>query len=204
VEAAVLAKKTGQPVKVVWSREDDIKFDTYHSVAAMYMKAALDADGKPAAWLQRTVFLRSDPPSIPKQIIPPRTNWVSDSRMCLLLCRITASRMAPPPRTFESAGCAQWQIFITPLRCIPSLTNWPTRPGRDPVDYLLQLLGPDRVIPQSELPKDYSNYDGAYDQYPIDTARFRRVLSLATEKAGWGKQKSGNGFGMGVACIAAS
>src|ERR1700732_1383695 len=56
VEAAVLAKKTGKPVKVVWSREDDIKFDSYHSVSAMYMKAALGADGKPTAWLQRTVF----------------------------------------------------------------------------------------------------------------------------------------------------
>src|SRR3981189_741719 len=56
VEAAVLSKKTGKPVKVVWSREDDIKFDVYHSVAAMYMKAALGPDGKPAAWLQRTVF----------------------------------------------------------------------------------------------------------------------------------------------------
>src|SRR5438874_11274475 len=56
VEAAVLSKKTGRPVKVVWSREDDIKFDTYHSVSAMYMKASLGADGKPTAWLQRTVF----------------------------------------------------------------------------------------------------------------------------------------------------
>src|SRR6185312_8172830 len=55
-EAAVLSKKVGRPVKVVWSREDDIKFDYYHSVAAMYMKAALGADGKPAAWLQRSVF----------------------------------------------------------------------------------------------------------------------------------------------------
>src|SRR3984957_5191782 len=56
VEAAVLSKKTGKPVKVVWSREDDIKFDTYHSVSAMYMKATLGDDGKPTAWLQRTVF----------------------------------------------------------------------------------------------------------------------------------------------------
>src|SRR5271165_4765451 len=47
VEAAVLSKKTGKPVKVVWSREDDIKFDTYHSVSAMYMKATLGPDGKP-------------------------------------------------------------------------------------------------------------------------------------------------------------
>jgi len=56
VEAAVLSKKTGKPVKVIWSREDDIKFDYYHSVAAMYMKAALDDSGKPKAWLQRSVF----------------------------------------------------------------------------------------------------------------------------------------------------
>ena len=55
-EAALLSKKTGKPVKVVWSREDDIKFDYYHSVAAMYMKASLDDKGMPKAWLQRSVF----------------------------------------------------------------------------------------------------------------------------------------------------
>jgi len=66
-------------------------------------------------------------------------------------------------------------------------------------EYLLQLLGPDRIIPKNEIAKDYPNYDGDYAHYPIDTARFRRVLTLAAEKAGWGKQKSGNGYGMGVA-----
>ena len=55
-EAAVLSKQLGKPVKVVWSREDDIRFDFFHSVAAMYMKAAIGADGKPTAWLQRTVY----------------------------------------------------------------------------------------------------------------------------------------------------
>ena len=45
VEAAVLSKKTGKPVKVIWSREDDIKFDYFHSVAAMYIKAAVDQKG---------------------------------------------------------------------------------------------------------------------------------------------------------------
>ena len=56
VEAAVLSKKTGKPVKVVWSREDDIRFDYYHSVSAAHMKAAVDAKGKPTAWLQRNAF----------------------------------------------------------------------------------------------------------------------------------------------------
>jgi len=55
-EAAVLSKKVGRPVKVVWTREDDIKFDYYNAVASMYMKAPLGANGKPTAWLQRSVF----------------------------------------------------------------------------------------------------------------------------------------------------
>ncbi len=46
----------GKPVKVAWSREDDIHFDYYNAVASMYMKAAIGADGKPTAWLQRSVF----------------------------------------------------------------------------------------------------------------------------------------------------
>ncbi len=56
VEAAVLSKKTGKPVKVVWSREDDVRFDSFHSVAAMYFKASVGANGMPTAWLQRSVF----------------------------------------------------------------------------------------------------------------------------------------------------
>ena len=43
-------------MKVVWTREDDIQFDFYHSTAAMYMKAAIGANGLPTAWLQRTVY----------------------------------------------------------------------------------------------------------------------------------------------------
>ncbi len=58
-EAAILSKQVGKPVKVVWSREDDIRFGFYHAVAAMYMKAATDEKGRPTAWLQRSAF----PPS---------------------------------------------------------------------------------------------------------------------------------------------
>jgi isoquinoline 1-oxidoreductase beta subunit len=199
IEAAVLAKKTGKPVKVVWSREDDIKFDTYHSVAAMYMKASLGADGKPDAWLQRTVF----PPI--GSTFDPKTNYSAADELGL---GFTDVPFALPNHRVEN-GPATAHVRIGWLRSVANIYHafavhsfadeLAHAAGRDPLDYLLQLLGPDRIIPKEELPKDYSNYDGAYEQYPIDTARFRRVLSLATEKAGWGKQKSGNGFGMGVA-----
>src|SRR6202047_2196902 len=199
IEAAVLAKKTGKPVKVVWSREDDIKFDTYHSVAAMYMKAALSADGKPEAWLQRTVF----PPI--GSTFDPKNNYSAADELGL---GFTDVPFALSNHRAEN-GPATGHVRIGWLRSVANIYHafaihsfadeLAHAAGRDSLDYLLQLLGPDRIIPKNELPKDYSNYDGAYEQYPIDTARFRRVLSLATEKAGWGKQKSGNGFGIGIA-----
>jgi isoquinoline 1-oxidoreductase beta subunit len=199
VEAAVLSKKTGKPVKVVWSREDDIQFDTYHSVAAMYMKAALGADGQPEAWLQRTVF-----PPIGTTFDPKNTYAPADE----LGLGFTDVPFALPNHRVEN-GPASAHVRIGWLRSVANIYHafavhsfadeLAHAAGRDSLDYLLHLLGPDRVIPKSELPKDYSNYDGPYEQYGIDTGRFRRVLSLAAEKAGWGKQKSGNGFGMGVA-----
>src|SRR5262249_24748356 len=55
-EAALLSKAVGKPVKGTWCREDDIRYDYYHAVAAMYMKAAVDERGRPTAWLQRSAF----------------------------------------------------------------------------------------------------------------------------------------------------
>jgi isoquinoline 1-oxidoreductase beta subunit len=199
VEAAVLSKKTGKPVKVVWSREDDIKFDVYHSVAAMYMKAALGADGKPTAWLQRTVFppIGSTFDASTKYSTPDElglgftdvpfavANFRAENGPATAHMRIGWFRSVA--NVYHAFGI---QSFADELAHAA---------GRDPVEYLLQLLGPDRVVPRSDLPKEFPNYDGAYEQYPIDTARHRRVLTLAAEKSGWGKQKPGNGYGVGVA-----
>ncbi len=199
VEAAVLSKKTGKPVKVVWSREDDIKFDVYHSVAAMYMKATLGPDGKPTAWLQRTVF----PPI--GSTFDPSANYSDPGELGL---GFTDVPFAVANLRAEN-GPATAHVRIGWFRSVANVYHafgihsfadeLAHAAGKDSVDYLLQLLGPDRIIPKDEIGKDYPNYDGAYEQYPIDTARFRRVLTLAAEKAGWGKQKSGNGYGIGVA-----
>jgi isoquinoline 1-oxidoreductase subunit beta len=199
VEAAVLSKKTGKPVKVVWSREDDIRFDVYHSVAAMYMKAALGSDGKPTAWLQRTVF----PPI--GSTFDASTNYSAPSELGLgftdVPFAVASFRAENGPATAHMRiGWFRSVANVYHAFGIQSFADELAHAaGKDPVEYLLQLLGPDRVVPRSELPKEFPNYDGAYEQYPIDTARHRRVLTLAAEKAGWGKQKQGNGFGMGIA-----
>jgi isoquinoline 1-oxidoreductase subunit beta len=199
VEAAVLSKKTGKPVKVVWSREDDIKFDVYHSVAAMYMKAALGTDGKPTAWLQRSVF----PPI--GSTFDPSANYSGPDELGL---GFTDVPFAVPNLRAEN-GPATAHMRIGWFRSVANVYHafgiqsfadeLAHAAGKDPVEYLLQLLGPDRIVPRTELPKEFPNYSGDYDQYPIDTSRHRRVLTLAAEKAGWGKQKPGNGYGIGVA-----
>src|SRR5277367_3758961 len=199
VEAAVLSKKTGKPVKVVWSREDDIKFDTYHSVSAMYMKATLGADGKPTAWLQRTVF-----PPIGSTFEAGAVYSAPDE----LGLGFSDLPFAIPNHRSEN-GPATAHVRIGWFRSVANIYHafgiqsfsdeLAHAAGTDPVEYTLALLGPDRIVPKSELPKDYTNYGGDYAQYPIDTARFRRVVQLAAEKSGWGKKKLGNGVGMGIA-----
>jgi isoquinoline 1-oxidoreductase beta subunit len=198
-EAAVLSKKTGKPVKVVWNREDDIKFDTYHTVAATYFKASLGADGKPTAWLQRSVF----PPI--GTTFDPAARYADAGEIGLGFSDV--------PFNFANHraenGAAPAHVRIGWLRSVANIYHafgvhsfageLANAAGKDQVEYLLALIGPDRVIPKTELPKDYTNYDGPYDKYPIDTARFRHVVQLAADKSGWGKKKNGNGFGMGVA-----
>src|SRR5215467_14609732 len=187
VEAAVLSKKTGKPVKVVWSREDDIKFDAFHSVAAMYLKAAVGADGKPTAWLQRSVF-------------PPIGSTFNADAVYSDAGELGLGFSDLPfaiPNHRSENGPATAHVRIGWFRSVANIYHafaiqsfadeLAHAAGKDPLEYQLQLLGPDRILPKTELPKDYQNYGQPYEQYPIDTARFRRVLQMAAEKSGWGK-----------------
>src|SRR4029077_7242076 len=152
VESKVLSKKTGKPVKVVWSREDDIKFDSYHSVSAMYMKAALGADGKPTAWLQRTVF----PPI--GSTFDVKAVYSSPDELGL---GFTEGPFAVASLRAEN-GPATAHMRIGWFRSVANVYHafgiqsfadeLAHAAGKDPVESLLQLLGPDRVVPRSDLP----------------------------------------------------
>ncbi len=199
VEASVLSKKTGKPVKVVWSREDDIKFDTFHSVAAMYFKATLGANGMPTGWLQRSVF-------------PPIASTFDASAQYPDAGEIGLGFSDVPfaiANQRAESGPATAHTRIGWLRSVANIYHsygvhsfvgeCAHAAGKDQVEYVLALLGPDRIIPKSELPKDYTNYDSDLGQYPLDISRYRRVVQMAADKSGWGKKKLGNGFGMGIA-----
>jgi len=198
-EAAVLSKKAGKPVKVVWSREDDIKFDYYHTVAALYMKAAVGADGMPTAWLQRSVF----PPI--GSTFALDTTYSDPDEMGLGWSDLP---FAIPNHRAEN-GPATAHVRIGWFRSVANIYHafaiysfvdeLAHAAGRDPLEYLLALLGPDRIVDRKSLAENFGNYGASYEQYPIDTARLRRVAQLAAEKAGWGKRAMGKGEGMGIA-----
>jgi isoquinoline 1-oxidoreductase beta subunit len=71
------------------------------------------------------------------------------------------------------------------------------RAGRDPAEYLLEMIGPPRTLDLK--PTGYPNYGASFDTYPWETGRLRRVTELAIEKSGWGKRKLGKRHAMGIA-----
>jgi isoquinoline 1-oxidoreductase beta subunit len=194
VEAAVLSKKTGKPVKVIWSREDDIKFDYYHSVAAMYIKAALDDKGMPKAWLQRSVF-------------PPIGSTFNSSEVYGSAGELSLGWDLTPfdvPNFRSENGAATAHVRIGWLRSVANIYHafavhsfadeLAVAANRDPYDYLLALLGPARNVDPG--PK---GSPGVNEKYPYDIGRLRHVAEIAAEKSNWGKKKSGKGTGMGIA-----
>jgi len=196
-EAAVLSKKVGRPVKVVWTREDDIKFDYYNAVASMYMKAALGANGKPTAWLQRSVF-----PPIPS-IFDVNAVYGDPSHLQQGWTDIPYDL----PNLRIENGPAKAHVRIGWLRSVANIYHafaiqcftdeLAHAVGRDPLDYLLDLIGNPRTIDFKGV--EYPNYGAALDAYPWETGRLRNVTEVVAEKSGWGKRKHGKGTGVGIA-----
>jgi isoquinoline 1-oxidoreductase beta subunit len=196
-EAAVLSKKTGKPVKVVWKREDDIKFDYYNAVSAMYMKASLDAKGKPTAWLQRSVF--PPIPSIFKEdAVYGDANHLQQGWTDLPYDIPNLRVENGPAKAHVRIGWLRSVANIYHAFAVQTFTDeLAHRAGRDPADYLLEIIGPPRTLDLK--PTGYPNYGASLETYPWDTGRLRRVTELAIEKSGWGKRKLGKGHGMGIA-----
>ena len=198
-EAAWLSKQLGKPVKVVWSREDDIKFDFYHATAAVYHKAVLGANGKPTAMLHRTAFQ------------PIASTFAGDVEYPLPFELDLAFTDAPydVPNIRAENGPARANVRIGWFRAVTNnfhffalgsfMDELAHAAGRDPLEYLLETLGPGKVLDLKAQGVEYSNYGAPDDKYPIDTRRLRRVLEVAGEKSGWAKLKSGNGKGYGIA-----
>ena len=191
-EAALLSKQLGKPVKVTWTREDDIKFDYYHAVAAMYLKARVDDKGRPTAWLQRSAF-----PSIGAMFSP-----AANAGQGFELGMGWTNLPFDIPNHRAENGPAKAHVRIGWLRSVANIYHafgvhsfadeLAALANRDRVEYLLDLLGKDRKV-------DIGARGPMADKFPLDTARLRRVIELAAEKSGWAKQKAAKGRALGIA-----
>jgi isoquinoline 1-oxidoreductase beta subunit len=197
LEAALLSKTLGAPVKVQWTREDDVRHDFLHTVSAERIEAGLDKNGKVIAWRHRSVA-----PSIASTFA---ANAVHEAPFELGMGLIDM------PFEIANIQCENPEAAAhTRIGWFRSVSNIPRAfavqsmvgelahaTNRDQKDMLLDLIGSPRIVNLSSV-KDPWNYGEPYDSYPIDTARLRRVVEVVADKGGWGRTMP-KGHGLGIA-----
>ncbi len=198
VEAALLSQAMdGAPVKVTWTREDDIQHSYYHTVSVEHIEAGLDAAGKPVAWLHRTVA-----PTIASIFKPDQQHEVPFE---LGMGAVNNPFLIPNLRVENPAAEAHTRIgWFRSVSNIPHAfailsfaAELAAAAGRDPKDYLLELIGPPRQIVPAAL-ADSWNYDEDPKLYPFDTGRLRAVIEKVAAESGWGRSLP-KGHGLGIA-----
>ena len=189
-EAAWLARETGRPVKVSWTREDDIRHGYLHSVSAQHMKAALDADGKVTALQHSTAFPSIGPGDFELGL------GAIDNPFAVPNLRVTA-------------GDAKAHLRIGWLRSVCNVYHALANScfadelaylaGMDPKEHLLKLLGPPREVDPADDGAEYTNYGQPLDTHPIDTGRIAAVVEKVAQMADWGRElPEGRGLGIAV------
>jgi isoquinoline 1-oxidoreductase beta subunit len=188
MEAAQIAKATGKPVMVLWTREDDMQHDFYRPASYHKMQGALDGNGNLAAWKH---FQTST--AIAAKWSQPGTEqtWVGEFGTGATIPYVTPNLRIEYTLAESSVPRAWWrsvehsssgfvvESFVDELAAAA---------GQDPLAFRLKLIGGDRKIPVF----------GEEKEPPLDTARLKGVLQLAAEKADWDKPLP-KGQGRGIA-----
>ena len=190
LEAALLSKMSGYPVKVVWPREDDVQHDYLHACSAQHIKVGLDADQKVTAWNHHSVF-----PSIggtsSKEAVEPASMELGLGMVDFpydipnICCESHQAKAHTRIGWLRSVCNIQHAFAIGSM-----LDEVADARGVDPVENLIELLGPDRKIPFDEMMEDFFNYNEQVSDFPADTARMKNVIKLVAEKSSWGKSLS--------------
>nr|WP_258000738.1 molybdopterin cofactor-binding domain-containing protein [Janthinobacterium sp. ROICE36] len=199
VEAALLSKAMdGAPVKLTWTRDDDLQHDYLHTVSVERLEASFDARGMPTAWLHRTAA-----PTITSTFAvgankqAPFELGMSAINVPYAIANIRVEVSEVPAHT--RIGWFRSVSNIPHAFAIQSFTAELAHAAKkDHRDYLLDLLGPARKINPADL-SDGWNYGADPAKYPVDIGRMRHVIELATANAGWGRKlPKGRGLGLAV------
>jgi isoquinoline 1-oxidoreductase beta subunit len=197
LEAALLSKALGAPVKVQWTREDDVRHDFLHTVSAERIEAGLDKSGKVVAWRHRSVA-----PSIASTFAAGAAHEASfELGMGLVDMPFEIANIQcenPEAAAHTRIGWFRSVSNIPRAFAVQSMVGELAHAtNRDQKDMLLELIGSPRIVNLDSV-KDLWNYGEPYDSYPIDTARLRHVVEHVADKGGWGRTVP-KGHGLGIA-----
>lgn len=181
VEAAAIAQRVKAPVKLTWTREDDMRHDHYRPGGFHFLKGAIDQAGKVTAWRNHFVTFGNTKDrtgsggSLSGDEFPGR--WLANFRG-----EMTTLETGIPMGPWRAPGSCvfSWVIhsFIDELAVAAN---------RDRLEFLLELLGDRDIVPGT----------GERGQ-PYNVARMRGVLKAVAEKGDWGKKMPrGQGQGLG-------
>ena len=185
VEAALVSKAIGAPVKVIWTREDDMRFSTYRPASLHQLSATIDGSGFPVALTHRMIS-----PSISGQKGQPTPGNVDPD-----LPDEAGPVYGLPNYSIEYVMSETpvplgWMRSVYALQAAFALESFidelAVAAGKDPLQYRLHLLAKDQDLP--------------YFTTTWHTARMRGVLQLAAEKAGWDKPLPAGHY-RGIACF---
>jgi isoquinoline 1-oxidoreductase subunit beta len=186
IEAAAIAQRVNAPVKLTWTREDDLKHDHFRPGGLHFLKGGVDANGKVVAWKNHFfTFGEGGSPgsggSLSGDEFPGR--WIANYQ-----AEQTMFETGWPMGPWRSPGHCVFAWVIHSF--IDELAH---AAGRDPLELRLELLGDKDTMPNTAGP----NAKGPAGSYNV--ARMRNVLKFTAEKAGWGKKKFPKGQGAGIA-----
>lgn len=172
-EAVEISKAVGAPVKVIWSREDDMQHDFYRPATYNVLNAGLDKDGWPVAWTHRivgpSIMARVFPDMVKKGLDPTSVEGAANLPYAIphILVDYILKDLGVPVGFWRSVGNSQNAFIVESF-----IDEVAAAAGKDPFELRRHLL--------SKAP------------------RHKAVLELAAEKAGWG-QPLPRGRGRGIA-----
>jgi isoquinoline 1-oxidoreductase beta subunit len=197
LEAALLSKELGVPIKVQWTREDDIRHDFLHTVSVERIEAGLDKAGKVIAWRHRSAA-----PTIASTFAAGASHAAAfELGMGLVDMPFEIANIQcenPEVKAHTRIGWFRSVSNIPRAFAVQSMVGELAQAtNRDQKQMLLELIGSPRIVNLDSV-KDLWNYGEPYDSYPIDTGRLRRVVDYVAEKGGWGRSVP-KGHGLGIA-----
>jgi len=170
----------------------------YHAVSAQHIEASLDKNGAIEAYLHRTAF---------SPIMSTFQEGATTPGSFELRLGFTDNPINTPNMKLEN-GDAPAKARIGWMRSVSNIfhafaiqsfiAEAAHKAGRDQKEYLLETIGPDRILDVTEENADYDNYGGDKTVYPLDISRLRHVIEKVADMSQWGR-KLPKGRGLGIA-----